>query len=235
MCKIQKSLCLTKKKVRRFIPMDDSVSLCSQQGLTWWKMAMSLFQTCHLLFGGVVVFQSLKKSSVCSSFHKQLKQTESWEPDGPGGHGGFWDGHKCLEISCRLGCQSHHLMYVLIQCCFPKKEFYHVPQLVTVPLPHSALSLSQLTLSLSLAARWTGLSSPRSTHGRMHVVARTCLSLHSRHTSLGEHGEHLASLQRREHRASPPQVHPLVSCLLSLKSWAVSPFLQRPLRDAFME
>lgn len=136
--------------------MDDSVRLCSQQGSTWWKMAMSLFQTCHLLFGRVVVFQSLKKSSFFSSFHKQLKQTEGWEPDGPDGHGGFWGGHNCLEISCHLGCQSHHLMYVLIQCCSQKKESYNLPDLVTFPLPHSALALSQLILSFSLAAGWTG-------------------------------------------------------------------------------
>ena len=37
---------------RRFIPTDNSARLCSQQGLTRWKMAMSLFQTCHLLAGG---------------------------------------------------------------------------------------------------------------------------------------------------------------------------------------
>lgn len=40
--------------------MAGSVRLCSQQGLTQWKMAMSLFQTCHLLFEGWWCFSHLK-------------------------------------------------------------------------------------------------------------------------------------------------------------------------------
>lgn len=135
---------------------------------------------------GVVVFHSLKKSSVCSSFHK-LKQTDGWQLSWRPWWLLRWSRVPRDQMSFGMLKPSFDVHFNPV--LFSKEGIFSSPLLGHLPL--SACSLSSSCCSSALQQVGLGLSSAQGMHGHVHVVARTCLSLHPFHASLRKH---LASL-----------------------------------------